>query len=406
MEYVDVTVLEQMHRRTLGLLRHQVDGSALRGVRRVLGAWQHLAPPARLGGEGGLRRVLEQLRALPVAGQLWERDVLPLRLSHYDPVELESLSQSGELVWVGSGGGDPRRARVRFFFRGEGGAFLVSPPRSASVASTRRWLPPTRRPAGRRWRVLGGGRRVPPPRGRGSALHCRSACGVGIGRAGARDGAGGARHGRVGHQRQRRSSCADSSTGARGSPSGIQPSRASISSVEQQLARRLSERHRHPKLGRRPTRVAMRAADQRVRLRLGADRGAVWPGRWALVHRSGIMGPPLAADERALRQARQLLLRWGIVTRMSLEREEGSWGWGPVYRQLQRLEMRGEVRRGYFVRGLPGVQFALPEAVEALRAAGARAPTEAAASGHEDRRPRAAQRRRPGDGVGRRSSRG
>jgi ATP-dependent Lhr-like helicase len=38
-----------------------------------------------------------------------------------------------------------------------------------------------------------------------------------------------------------------------------------------------------------------------------------------------------------------------------------------VYRELKRLEMRGEVRRGYFVRGLGGAQFALPEAVEQLR---------------------------------------
>jgi ATP-dependent Lhr-like helicase len=41
--------------------------------------------------------------------------------------------------------------------------------------------------------------------------------------------------------------------------------------------------------------------------------------------------------------------------------------WGALYAQFQLMEMRGEVRRGYFVQGLPGVQFALPEAVERLR---------------------------------------
>jgi ATP-dependent Lhr-like helicase len=41
--------------------------------------------------------------------------------------------------------------------------------------------------------------------------------------------------------------------------------------------------------------------------------------------------------------------------------------WAPLYTQLKRMEMRGEVRRGYFVEGLPGIQFALPEAVERLR---------------------------------------
>jgi ATP-dependent Lhr-like helicase len=96
------------------------------------------------------------------------------------------------------------------------------------------------------------------------------------------------------------------------------------------------------------------------------DRG-VRAGRWSLVHRFGVLGKELALQEVALRQARLLLSRYGVVSRMSLDREEGAWEWASIYRELQRLEMRGEVRRGYFVSGLPGVQFALPEAVERLR---------------------------------------
>jgi ATP-dependent Lhr-like helicase len=84
----------------------------------------------------------------------------------------------------------------------------------------------------------------------------------------------------------------------------------------------------------------------------------------------GVMGKATPPEERAARQARQLLARYGIVTRDSLEREEGAWDWGLIYPQLQRMEMRGELRRGYFVGGLPGVQFALPEAVERLRTLG------------------------------------
>ena len=62
-------------------------------------------------------------------------------------------------------------------------------------------------------------------------------------------GAGRARHGRVWSPTTASSPCAGSSSGARGRPPGMQPSRASISSVEQQLARRLSERHRHRQAG-------------------------------------------------------------------------------------------------------------------------------------------------------------
>jgi len=101
--------------------------------------------------------------------------------------------------------------------------------------------------------------------------------------------------------------------------------------------------------------------------RLQAERR--WVGRWSLVHRPGVLGKPLPEEERAARQVRQLLARYGVVTRDSLEREEGAWDWEALYPQLQLLELRGEVRRGYFIAGLPGVQFALPEAVERLRAA-------------------------------------
>jgi ATP-dependent Lhr-like helicase len=87
-----------------------------------------------------------------------------------------------------------------------------------------------------------------------------------------------------------------------------------------------------------------------------------------LVHRIGVWGREVPFEERIARQARQLLQCYGIVTRQSLEGDaEGGWEWAPLYRQYQLMEMRGEVRRGYFVQGLPGVQFALPEAVERLR---------------------------------------
>jgi ATP-dependent Lhr-like helicase len=105
-----------------------------------------------------------------------------------------------------------------------------------------------------------------------------------------------------------------------------------------------------------------------VRQRLESTPPARWSGRWAAVHRFSVLGKPLPADEVANRQARQLLARHGVVTRDSLAHEEGAWDWERIYATLQRLEMRGEVRRGYFVHGLPGVQFALPEVVEGLRA--------------------------------------
>ncbi|MBU6476790.1 MAG: ATP-dependent DNA helicase [Xanthomonadaceae bacterium] len=66
--------------------------------------------------------------------------------------------------------------------------------------------------------------------------------------------------------------------------------------------------------------------------------------------------------------ARVLLRRWGVVFWKLLERE-ASWlpPWRELRRVCQRLEARGEIRGGRFVEGVVGEQFALPEAVEALR---------------------------------------
>jgi ATP-dependent Lhr-like helicase len=72
-----------------------------------------------------------------------------------------------------------------------------------------------------------------------------------------------------------------------------------------------------------------------------------------------------APDRRAL--AELLLERQGIVTRDGVRAEGISGGYGAVYGELRALETVGACRRGYFVDGLGGAQFALPGAVERLR---------------------------------------
>ena len=67
--------------------------------------------------------------------------------------------------------------------------------------------------------------------------------------------------------------------------------------------------------------------------------------------------------------ARQLLRRWGVVFKRVLERERIGVPWWKLLRSLRLLEVRGEVRGGRFVGGFAGEQYALPEAVEQLRAA-------------------------------------
>jgi ATP-dependent helicase Lhr and Lhr-like helicase len=76
-------------------------------------------------------------------------------------------------------------------------------------------------------------------------------------------------------------------------------------------------------------------------------------------------GPGTGPDRRAL--AELLLERHGIVTRDGVRAEGIPGGYGSVYGELKALETLGLCRRGYFVEGLGGAQFALGGAVERLR---------------------------------------
>ncbi|MBI3974909.1 MAG: DEAD/DEAH box helicase, partial [Armatimonadetes bacterium] len=108
------------------------------------------------------------------------------------------------------------------------------------------------------------------------------------------------------------------------------------------------------------------------RRRLRAIRGGRIPqrlmpvGRWAL-WASG-EGESVSAAERAEVVARQLLRRYGVVFRDLLGRENHIPPWRVLLGAYRRMEARGEVRGGRFVGGFVGEQYALPEAVEALRA--------------------------------------
>jgi ATP-dependent Lhr-like helicase len=99
----------------------------------------------------------------------------------------------------------------------------------------------------------------------------------------------------------------------------------------------------------------------------GPDESASWPGRWSLVRAPRVLGPEVDDSVWAEAIARQWLDRYGVVSREMWRRERPVIAWRSIYRELKRLEFRGDVRRGYFVRGLSGAQFALPEAVEMLR---------------------------------------
>ena len=92
-------------------------------------------------------------------------------------------------------------------------------------------------------------------------------------------------------------------------------------------------------------------------------RPGTCPGRWALL-RHGEGEPP----EYVERFARQLLQRWGVVFRDIAARETLAPPWRDILVVLRRMETRGEIRGGRFAAAFVGEQFALPEALDLLRA--------------------------------------
>ena len=120
---------------------------------------------------------------------------------------------------------------------------------------------------------------------------------------------------------------------------------------------RAGRRYETPRADRRPRRFS----------RSRASGATSTQGRWSLTGRLfGLRGSePQSPDRRAL--AELLLERQGIVTRDGVRGEGIPGGYGAVYAELRDLETLGVCRRGYFVEGLGGAQFALAGAVERLR---------------------------------------
>ncbi len=337
--------LEEVHRRTLSLLRREVRPVPLPVYAEFLARWQHAHPATRLRGREGLLQVLQQLRGLPLAAQIWERDVLPARVDGFSPRDLEALFEEGEVVWVASAQADPRRARVAFFARGEGRVCLPSIEESEELGTEARAI----------YDFL---------KSEGTAVAAEIQSLLGLTAQSVERG--------LTELATRGLVTCDSLAALRylleapqGSITAAAPERRWQSSLESQLPRRT--------LGatswrsRRPSRADYQAAKRRVAERLRQAEPLALAGRWGLINRLSILGRDLSPDERAARQARLLLQRWGVLSRAIVDEEEGPWEWEGIAAHLRLMEMRGEVRRGLFVDGMQGVQYALPDAVERLR---------------------------------------
>ena len=253
------------------------------------------------------------LQGLALPAEVWERDVLPRRVGAYSPSWMDALCAAGELVWIGAGALGRRSGRVALYFRED--VRLLGPP-----------PPPKEAPEGAAH----------------DAIRERLAAGAcfftdlladigGIPSEELQEGAVGPRVGGRDHQRRVRAAA---------------------------LAAALARRGRSPR-----ARTALGAAASR---RGGRASQPQVQGRWSLV--SSLFAAPEDPTARRRTQAELLLERYGIVTREQVLAEGIPGGFSSLYDQLSALETVGVARRGYFIEGLGGAQFALPGAVERLRA--------------------------------------
>ena len=111
----------------------------------------------------------------------------------------------------------------------------------------------------------------------------------------------------------------------------------------------------------------LRTLGKSARKGKGAWRGSPAGGRWSRVE--DLLADATDPTRRTLARAWSLLDRYGVVSREVVAAEELPGGFGPVYRVLRELEEAGRIRRGWFVEGLSGAQFASPGALDRLRGA-------------------------------------
>ncbi|MBI3827862.1 MAG: DEAD/DEAH box helicase [Candidatus Rokubacteria bacterium] len=308
-EWCDPDVLGSIRRRTLAALRHQVEPVEPAVLARLLTAWQGVT--RRRAGLDALLDVVESLQGAPLPASLLEREILPARLDGYQPGDLDALAAAGEVVWVGLEPLGERDGRLALFLTDQLG---------------RLWRPP-----------LGPG---PQERGRveGSVLAHLAAHGASFFTA-LQQAVGGFAGDLV-----------DALWSLVWSGLVTNDTFHALRAYTAPIERR----------DRRDRRTARRPFRSRRATPPAAE------GRWSLT--AARAGATASATEWSAAVAQQLLARHGVLTRETVAAEAIPGGFSAVYEVLKALEDAGRVRRGYFAAGLGAAQFALPAALEQLRA--------------------------------------
>ncbi|MBM2617712.1 ATP-dependent helicase [Actinoplanes sp. LDG1-06] len=310
-EWCDAEVLRMLRRRSLAALRREIEPVPPRVLAAFLPRWHQIGGNAR--GIDALAASIEQLQGIAVPASAWERLVLPARVADYAPPMLDELSGGGEVLWAGSGSIGNNDGWVTLAYADA--APLLLPPPDDEFAAT-----PLHQA-------------VLDALDDGQALFFRSLSD------------------RVGSTDDTALSAVvwDLVWAGHLTNDTLAPLRALLGGSGAHKSKAAPARTRY----RRPGRAVMPA-------RGGPPNMA---GRW-----SRLPDRDLDPTRRAAALADLLLERHGVVTRGAVMAEGPVGGFAGVYPVLGALEERGAARRGYFVEGLGAAQFAVPGAVDRLRA--------------------------------------
>ncbi len=321
-EWCDAEVLRTLRRRSLAALRKEVEPVPPSAYARFLPRWQHVGSPAR--GTDALLRTIEQLQGVAVPASALEQLVLPARIPNYSPALLDEVCAAGEVVWAGAGtiaGGDGWVSL----------AFADTAPLLLPMTDSESTRTPVHDAV---LAALDGGQ----------ALFFRQL------------------YERVGSEL----SDVDDATlvaavwdlvwAGELTNDTLAPLRTLLGAGGARHPSRRAPSLRYRRAGF----SAVRAARPAMPSRSGPPTVA---GRWSRL-------PDREPDPtlRGHAAATTLLERYGVLTRGAVIGEGAPGGFAGVYPVLSAYEEAGRIRRGYFVEGLGGAQFAAPGAVDRLRA--------------------------------------
>jgi len=324
-EWCERRLLARIHRLTVATLRKQIEPVMAAQFMRWLLRWQHVAPGSQVQGERATLDVLRQLQGFEIPANAWERQVLSRRIANYDPKWLDQLCMTGAVGW---GRLSPHPATLEDSAAGKRRVIPTSvAPITFFVREESDWMSP-HHPI------------VEQPESRGLSDGARQV---------------------LEFLRHRGASFfADIVRGTDKLKAEVETALWELVAAGVVTAdgfdnlRSLID----------PKRRAGQGSGRTSRPRHSS-------GRWALLY-----ADPAVERNRAVEATCWMLLkRYGIVFRDLLARETNLPKWRELQMAFRRLEDRGEIRGGRFVDGFLGEQFALPVAVESLRATRKLPPT-------------------------------